>query len=143
NLLGSASAAYGGVATLNLTGLTAGQSYYVVADGATSDVFGMGAYVLGVQFSTGPAGSVPLAPSNLTATAASDSRVDLTWLDNASNESGFQIQQSLDGTTFTPAGTAPADATGFSVTGLAASTTYYFRVRASNAAGDSAWSNTT
>jgi murein DD-endopeptidase MepM/ murein hydrolase activator NlpD len=39
-----------GKATLTLTGLTAGATYYVVADGATTDVFGMGAYKLSAQF---------------------------------------------------------------------------------------------
>ncbi|HKB41919.1 MAG TPA: matrixin family metalloprotease [Gemmataceae bacterium] len=142
DLLGSASADYGGVATLTLTGLTAGQSYYVVADGATSDVFGMGAYVLNVQFGSGSSSSAPQAPSNLTATAVSDSQINLTWQDNSSDETGFRIEQSLDGTTFSLAGTASADATSFSVTGLSAGTTYYFRVRAYNGGGDSAWSST-
>lgn len=51
NLLGSALATtYGSVATVNLTGLVAGQSYYLVADGATTDVFGMGAYQLRAEF---------------------------------------------------------------------------------------------
>jgi hypothetical protein len=51
NLLGTADAAtYGGVATLTLSSLTAGRTYYVVADGAPADVFGMGAYKLTTQF---------------------------------------------------------------------------------------------
>src|SRR5262249_58964090 len=41
---------YGGVATVSLTGLVAGQTYYVMAAGATTDVFGMGAYTLTAQF---------------------------------------------------------------------------------------------
>jgi hypothetical protein len=41
---------YGGFVTVELAGLTAGQSYYVVADGATGDEFGMGAYQLSVAF---------------------------------------------------------------------------------------------
>src|SRR5262249_18759784 len=41
---------YGGVATVSLTGLVAGQTYYVQAAGATTDAFGMGAYKLTVQF---------------------------------------------------------------------------------------------
>jgi hypothetical protein len=36
--------------TISLTGLAVGQTYYLVADGATSDVFGMGAYQLQAQF---------------------------------------------------------------------------------------------
>jgi len=51
NLVGTNSAStYGGVATLNLSGLTPGQSYTVGVTGATADVFGMGAYKLNAQF---------------------------------------------------------------------------------------------
>lgn len=51
NLLGTAQAAtYGGVATLTLSGLTAGRTYYVAADGAPTDIFGMGAYKLTAEF---------------------------------------------------------------------------------------------
>src|SRR5262249_48358659 len=49
-LIATVSSDYGTVATVNLTGLTAGQTYTIVADGATSDAFGMGAYHLNVQF---------------------------------------------------------------------------------------------
>ena len=43
----------------------------------------------------------PAAPSNLTATGTSSSTIDLTWLDNAGDEDGFEIERSLDGTNFT------------------------------------------
>src|SRR5262249_51933493 len=57
NLLGAASAtSYGQVVTLNLTGLVPGQSYTIGVSGATTDVFGMGAYQLKAQF----AGVAPL-----------------------------------------------------------------------------------
>jgi hypothetical protein len=50
-LLGTASAStYQGTATVSLTGLVAGQTYYLLAAGATTDVFGMGAYKLTAQF---------------------------------------------------------------------------------------------
>jgi hypothetical protein len=50
-LLATASAStYGSVATVNLTGLVAGHTYYLEASGATTDVFGMGAYRLTAQF---------------------------------------------------------------------------------------------
>jgi hypothetical protein len=50
-LLATASAStYGDVATVNLTGLVAGQTYYFEVSGATTDVFGMGAYKLSAQF---------------------------------------------------------------------------------------------
>jgi len=53
NLVGQADAgsAYGTVATTTVSGLVAGETYYLVADGATSDAFGMGAYRLNVTLS--------------------------------------------------------------------------------------------
>jgi Matrixin len=53
NLVGQADAgsAYGTLATYTYGGLTAGQTYYLVADGATGDAFGMGAYRLDVNLS--------------------------------------------------------------------------------------------
>jgi hypothetical protein len=57
-LLGTVSAStYQGTATLTLSGLVAGQTYYLQAAGATTDVFGMGAYKLTAQF-----GGLPAAP---------------------------------------------------------------------------------
>src|SRR3989442_313634 len=35
----------------------------------------------------------PAAPSNLTATAASSSQINLAWTDNSSNETGFKIER--------------------------------------------------
>lgn len=46
----NAGAAYGSAVTLNLTGLYAGQTYYLAADGATTDVFGMSGYQLSALF---------------------------------------------------------------------------------------------
>jgi hypothetical protein len=55
NLLGQASATtYGSVITVTLNNLTAGQSYYLRAGQATTDVFGIGTYNLTAQFSTTP-----------------------------------------------------------------------------------------
>src|SRR5262245_30553026 len=50
-LLATASAStYADVATVSLSGLAVGQTYYLLASGATSDDFGMGAYKLTAQF---------------------------------------------------------------------------------------------
>jgi Matrixin/Fibronectin type III domain/Bacterial pre-peptidase C-terminal domain len=145
NLLATASADYGQVATVTRAGLTPGDVYYVVADGATGDAFGVGAYGLAAQFSDAPAPPAPTppaAPTALAAAAASADRVDLTWTDQSNDEDGFRVERSTDGTTFTFVANVGANATGYAVTGLSASTTYYFRVRAYNAVGDSAWSDT-
>jgi phosphodiesterase/alkaline phosphatase D-like protein len=83
----------------------------------------------------------PAAPGNLTATAVSSNRVDLAWTDNAGNESGFLIERSTDGVNFTQIATVTANVTAYSNTGLSAATTYYYRVRATNSAGNSGYSN--
>jgi hypothetical protein len=86
--------------------------------------------------------SPPAAPTNLNATTVSSSQINLVWGDNSNNESGFKIEQSTDNLTFSEVATVGANAIAYSATGLAPSTTYYFRVRASNVAGDSAYTNT-
>lgn len=82
------------------------------------------------------------APTNLTAKAVSISRIDLAWTDNAGNEDGFSIEQSLNGTSFTQIGRVGANVKTYSATGLSPSITYYYRVRAYNNASSSAYSNT-
>ncbi|WP_353720573.1 fibronectin type III domain-containing protein [Dyadobacter sp. 676] len=83
----------------------------------------------------------PGAPSNLSATAVSTSRIDLKWTDNAANETGYQVERSPDGTTFAKIADLAANATTYQSTGLAPATQYYYRVRAVNAAGASGYSN--
>jgi hypothetical protein len=83
----------------------------------------------------------PAAPSGLSATAAPGPRIDLAWTDNSSNETGFTIERSTDGTTFAPLTTVGANQTSYSNPNLSPSTTYFYQVRATNASGDSAPSN--
>jgi len=77
----------------------------------------------------------PAAPSALTATAISDSAISLVWADNSDNETAFVIER--DGQVLST--TAGANATSINDTGLAAATSYSYRVKARNSAGDSAW----
>lgn len=84
----------------------------------------------------------PAAPSGLTASAVSSSQINLAWVDNSNNETGFKIERSTDGVNFTLVTTTAANVTSFNDTGLAASTAYTYRVRATNTNGDSANSNT-
>ncbi|MGI8407767.1 MAG: fibronectin type III domain-containing protein, partial [Actinomycetota bacterium] len=83
----------------------------------------------------------PTAPSGLTATATSSSQINLAWTDTSSNEDGFKIERSSDGTNFSQIATVGSNSTSYSNTGLAGSTTYHYRVRAYNSGGDSAYSN--
>jgi hypothetical protein len=71
----------------------------------------------------------------------SSSQIDLQWQDNSDNEDGFKIERSSDGTNFNQIATVGAGVTTYPNTGLAPSTTYWYRVRAFNAGGDSDYSN--
>jgi len=84
----------------------------------------------------------PIAPTGLTATAVSTSQIDLKWTDNANNETGYQLERSQNGTSFTKIADLAANVTAYQSTGLAAATEYYYRVRAVNAVGGSGYSNT-
>jgi hypothetical protein len=97
--------------------------------------------VLRPYLQAAPSAAPPAAASGLSASAASSSRIDLSWADNSTNETGFKVERSTNGTTWSQVGTAAAGATTYAATGLSASTAYQFRVRAYNSAGDSAYSN--
>ena len=90
----------------------------------------------------GTGNNTPIAPDNLSASAASSSQIDLSWNDNSSDETGFDIERSLDGDGFTPYASVGAEINSFSDTELASSTTYFYRVVAYNSNGDSGYSNT-
>ncbi|HEU4776742.1 MAG TPA: DNRLRE domain-containing protein [Telluria sp.] len=83
----------------------------------------------------------PAAPSGLTAAAASSSAINLSWNDNANNETGFDIERSADNINWSLLATVGSNVRAYGNTGLAASTTYFYRVRARNSAGNSAYSN--
>ena len=88
---------------------------------------------------TPAAPQVPAAPSNLTAIALLLSQIQLNWTDNASTETGFQIDRSANGTSgWTQIATPVRNVITYTNTGLTAATTYYYRVRAVNATGPSA-----
>lgn len=84
----------------------------------------------------------PLTPTALSATAAANGGINLSWTDNSNNETGFKIERKTGaGGTYAPIATAAANVLSFTDSGLTAATTYYYRIRATNTAGDSAYSN--
>jgi hypothetical protein len=88
----------------------------------------------------------PAAPTNLTATLQfGPTRVQLSWRDNASNETGFVIERSVNGGTFTQVGTrGPRFGTGtatFTTNNLSYGNTYTYRVKAMLGSASSAYSN--
>jgi hypothetical protein len=85
--------------------------------------------------------STPAAPSGLAALAAGSSSITLTWQDNATNETGYQIERSTDGKTFYRLAGGGANATHYLNTNLSPGKRYYYRAYAVNAAGRSPYGN--
>ncbi|HEX9548874.1 MAG TPA: fibronectin type III domain-containing protein, partial [Acidimicrobiales bacterium] len=114
--------------------------------GATAPLSSAGPWVMQmVAFKAAPSGpppQPPTAPKNLAATAASSTQIDLSWTNTSATQTGVKIERSTDNATFTQIALAGATAASYSDVGLSASTTYFYRVRATNASGDSAYSNT-
>jgi hypothetical protein len=86
---------------------------------------------------------VPAAPTNLMAMGISDTQIQLTWSDATPNTgTEIKIERSADGTTFTQIALVGRSDTTFTDTGLSPGTTYYYRIRATNQVGDSAYTAT-
>jgi chitodextrinase len=82
-------------------------------------------------------------PSGLSATGITASSIQLNWTDGSSNETAFEIYRATTagGPTYTFLGTVAANVTTFTNTGLTPNNFYYYRVRAVNADGSSAYTN--
>ncbi|MEA2600011.1 MAG: hypothetical protein QOF89_1003 [Acidobacteriota bacterium] len=81
------------------------------------------------------------APTNLVATAASATSIQLSWTDNATDETAYKVEQKKGSGAFQEVRTLSANATSTTLTGLAAQTVYTFRVRARKGSTNSAYSN--
>lgn len=86
--------------------------------------------------------STPAAPSNLAASALSDTEITISWADNSDNETGFRLERSIDAKSWYEFAVVGSNVKSFTDTGLAAATSYYYRVRAYNSNGNSSYSNT-
>ena len=88
-------------------------------------------------------GSAPASPSSLSAMPATTSQINLSWFDNSTNETGFQIERRLSPSgSWVQIATRSANVSTYSSTGLSAGTTYDFRVRGYNSAASSGYTNT-
>jgi hypothetical protein len=86
---------------------------------------------------------LPAAPTNLAAAVISKSQINLSWTDNADNETGFRILRCKGSTctNFTLIATVNANVASYANTNLTSNTTYRYRVYAFNASGNSGYSN--
>ena len=90
-----------------------------------------------------PPAAPPAAPSSLYADAPRPGEVLLRWSDRSSNEQGFEVERSTSVSGgFVRVATVGANAISYTDRAVQRKQTYYYRVRAVNGAGASAYSNT-
>jgi hypothetical protein len=86
--------------------------------------------------------TMPQPPTNLTVTNNRDVKyVVLSWQDTAGDETGFLVQRSSDGVHWSTIGRLRSSVTSYRTAKPAAGHTYFYRVLATNAAGNSDPSN--
>lgn len=110
-------------------------------DGGYADEDRVFMQVQSYNFRLKPIYGILARTTDLAATAASDTQIDLTWTDNATGESGYEVWRSVDFVGWTLIATTAAEATSYSNTGLTASTAYIYRVRPTDGTNGSEWSN--
>lgn len=120
------------------TGLSASTTYYYVVSAVNS--VGESANSAQAGATTQSVAAAPNAPSSLAAVGG-PKKVNLSWADNSTDETKFEIERSTDGSTFAKITEVGASVTTYQNTGLTSKTTYYYRVRAVNANGASTYSN--
>jgi serine protease AprX len=81
----------------------------------------------------------PAAPGALKATAVSKSQINLAWADNSSDVAASWAPAPPDGVTYTQLTTLQVNSNSYSNTALSGGKKYYYRVRAYNANGNSAY----
>jgi hypothetical protein len=92
-------------------------------------------------FAGAAAAQIPAAPTNLQAVATSSTVIRLTWSDNSNIETDYRVEARTSSGTFQEIGTIAANSEAVNVNSLTPGATYFFRVRAHNASGFSAYSN--
>jgi hypothetical protein len=127
---------WSGTTSYQHTGAVPGSTYYYLAYAFTDSDRTDYSNVASSQVS-----SAPSAPSALNAQDSSPGNlVELTWQDNSSNETGFSIERSEDGTNFVMIESVEANATSASDT-TPQRDRYFYRVRAYNGINSSSYSN--
>ncbi len=112
------------------------EEYYYEQGEVYSTLYQGGEFYFTFDLIKNPQSSTPpAAPTNLYAGAPACDQIDLSWTDNSDNETGFEIERDSSFLN-----TVNANETSYSDTGVDPETTYSYRVRAFNDAGDSDYS---
>jgi Fibronectin type III domain len=86
---------------------------------------------------------LPTAPSGMDGFAVSQTSITVTWLDNSDNETSFRLDRAPNNGgapgTYAQIATLNPNVTTYTNTGLTSGTGYWYRVRAQNAVGNSAY----
>ncbi len=120
------------------SGLAAGTTYrYRVRASDAAGNLGPSSAIASATTSSGADTTPPSAPASLTATASSSS-ISLTWSAATDNVAvtGYRVERCTGASCTTFVQVAIPTGTSYSNSGLAAGTTYRYRVRASDAAGN-------
>lgn len=119
-----------------ITPLSSSTAYYFQIAAKNSIGYGSFSSVFG-PVTTGATPTVPETPTAVSASNPTSSSLDVSWTAPANNGGAtiidYKIEKSTDGITWVSAATGAAS--GHTVTGLSASTSYYFRVAARNSVG--------
>lgn len=132
----------GNIGTNNYTTLEnlANGTYYFAVQ-AIDNSMGASDFSLEGSFTITAASDSPEAPSQLNAEFLNTDKVVLTWLDQASNETSFQVERAVDGGSFENYTTLPPNTMQFIDTEVTNETLYTYRIQAFNGAEPSAFSN--
>lgn len=84
--------------------------------------------------------SAPTAPSGIATSSITASSIVISWNDNSSDETGFVVEKSTDGVTYTNVTVTSSDVVSLTIDSLSENTEYWFRVAARNGSGDSSYS---
>ncbi|MCC5843614.1 MAG: S8 family serine peptidase [Verrucomicrobia bacterium] len=113
----------------------AGTTYHITVQGAGFTVASSGPIALALE---GPP-AVPFAPENFAAVRTGPSLIELTWDDIAVDEEYYEIQRSNDGVSWGLLHETNPDVEAYNDFDTGTEDDYYYRIRAVNSVGQSAW----
>jgi hypothetical protein len=129
---------YGSDTAVSISNCGDGTLYYFKVRGRNDD--GDGTYTYSEYSNEASATTILPAPTSLAGVANSATQVTLTWKDNSTNETGFEVYRSTAGATYALISTTAASAQTYVDTGLSVSVPYAYKIRAINDAATHVYS---